>query len=51
MSTDHAFRLLNAFRNKLTKQQYRTLKGQILAGDGEDALRGLQKILERGARK
>lgn len=47
MGTDTAFRYLNAFRNKLTKQQYRTLKGQILAGDSGGAMRGLAKIIER----
>lgn len=33
---------------RLTKQQYRTLRGQALAGDGDAALKGLRKILERG---
>jgi hypothetical protein len=32
-------------RDRLTPQQYRTLKGQVLAGDADGALRGLQKIL------
>mgnify|MGYP003307317287 CR=1 FL=1 len=47
MRTDTAFIYLRGFRDKLTKQQYRTLKGQILAGDIDGAMRGLQKILER----
>ena len=38
---------LKACRDRLTKQQYKTLKGQILAGDGDGAMRGLQKILRR----
>ena len=33
---------------RLTRQQYRTLRGQVLAGDGDGALRGLRKILRRG---
>lgn len=33
---------------RLTKHQYKTLRGQVLAGDGEAALKGLRKILERG---
>ena len=45
MGTDTAFRYLNSFRNKLTKQQYRTLKGQILAGDTDGAMKGLRKII------
>ena len=37
-------RLKNA-RPKLTKQQYKTLKGQVLAGDPDAAMRGLKKLL------
>lgn len=32
-------------RQHLTAHQYRTLRGQVLAGDGEGAMRGLRKIL------
>lgn len=39
---------LKAHRAKLTPQQYRTLRGQVLAGDDAGALKGLQKILRRG---
>ena len=38
---------LKACRDRLTKQQYKTLKGQILAGDGDGAMKGLRKILRR----
>lgn len=38
---------LKACRSQLTKQQYRTLKGQILAGDSEGAMKGLKRLLER----
>lgn len=31
----------------LTKQQYRTIKGQIKAGDTEGARKGLIKLLNR----
>ena len=30
---------------RLTRQQYRTLRGQVLAGDGDGAMKGLRKIL------
>ena len=30
-------------QNKITKQQYRTYKGQILSGDTEGAIRGLKR--------
>lgn len=36
---------LKSYKPQLTRQQYKTLKGQILAGDAEGAMRGLQKIL------
>lgn len=34
-------------RPHLTGQQYKTLRGQVLAGNPDGALRGLQKILKR----
>ena len=49
MKTEVAFAQLKAMRHKLTPQQYRTLKGQILAGDSDGAMRGLVTILLRGA--
>ena len=38
---------LKSCRSKLTKQQYSTIKGQILAGDPSGAMKGLKKILQR----
>lgn len=35
-------------RPHLTAQQYRTLRGQVLAGDDAGALKGLRKILLLG---
>lgn len=32
-------------RPHLTAQQYRTLKGQVLAGDPDGALKGLRRLL------
>ena len=49
MKTNIAFARLKAARSKLTKQQYRTLKGQILAGDSDGAMKGLMTILMRGS--
>lgn len=39
---------LNENKNMLTKQQYKTLKGQAVAGDIVGANKGLIKILQRG---
>ena len=47
-NTDVSFwRDLKANRPYLTKQQYRTLKGQATKGKVMDARKGLQKILMR----
>lgn len=43
-----ALLVLKARRARLTPQQYRTLRGQVLAGDDVGALKGLHKILRRG---
>lgn len=38
---------LKAYRNRLNWQQYKTLRGQVLAGDDKGAMKGLDKILRR----
>lgn len=38
-------------RQHLTAQQYRTLKGQVLAGDPDAAMKGLRKIMQKGRQK
>lgn len=41
----HIWKLLKELKkqNKITLQQYRTFKGQILSGDTEGAIRGLKR--------
>lgn len=39
---------IKACRDRLTVQQYRTLRGQVLAGDGDGARKGLRKLLLAG---
>ena len=39
---------LNGARHRLTSQQYRTLRKQVLAGDADGAMRGLREILLGG---
>ena len=41
-----AYIQLQACRHKLTRQQYKTLRGQVMNGEGKAALKGLKKILE-----
>lgn len=45
-----ALNIINRYRRMLTTQQFKTMRGQILAGNAEGALRGLKKTLERNAR-
>lgn len=42
-----ALMLLKNTKHRLTKQQYKTLRGQILAGDADGAIKGLRNILQR----
>ena len=42
------FILLNKYKNQLTKQQYKTFKGQIISGDVQGFVKGLEKILYGG---
>lgn len=39
--------ILKGYRHLLTTQQYKTLRGQVLAGDAEGAMRGLKKLMLR----
>ena len=41
----NALILLKLYRNRLTVQQYKTLRGQILAGDDAGAMKGLKRLL------
>lgn len=42
-----AMKDLKKAKSRLTPQQYRTIKGQILAGCPLEAMKGLQRILTR----
>lgn len=44
---NECFQLLKYYRNKLNKQQYRTLKGQILSGDLNGFKKGLFKLTRK----
>lgn len=41
------FKLLKYYKYKLNKQQYRTFKGQILAGDIDGFRTGLFNVMKR----
>lgn len=41
------WKVLKENKQHLTKQQYKTIKGQIIAGDIDGARKGLQRLLNR----
>lgn len=47
----YALAQVKACKARLSTQQYKTLRGQILAGDSDGALKGLRSILKRGESK
>jgi hypothetical protein len=47
MIDNKALGRLLAAKQMLTRQQYKTLKGQILAGNADGAMRGLEKLTNR----
>ena len=47
MVDNKALGRLLAHKKLLSRQQYKTIKGQILSGNVEGALRGLERIIEK----
>lgn len=47
MDVQTALNEIRKYRELLTTQQIRTLKGQVLSGDTEGAMRGLNKLVKR----
>lgn len=51
MRTDNldtgALLILRNVKPWLTKQQYKTIRGQILSGDADAAMRGLRNVLQK----
>ena len=47
---DYALKTICKHRDKLTRQQVKTLCGQAKAGNTEAALKGLARLLEKGER-
>ena len=45
VDVEYALGYLLNYKRRLSRQQYKTLKGQILAGDPDGALKGLQRLL------
>lgn len=48
--TNTVMKMLRNSRKFLTRQQYKTLKGQALSGDIDGALKGLQTLFNRAQR-
>ena len=51
MTGAEALKALKAYRQVLSSQQLRVLKGQILAGDISGAMKGLRKLIGPDPRK
>lgn len=51
ISVNDALRILYNNRNELTRQQIKTLAGQIKHGETVAAIKGMYKILDREDRK
>lgn len=47
MNVQAALKEIRKKKNRLTTQQMRTLKGQVLSGNVDGALRGLDKLILR----
>ena len=47
MDINECFKLLKCYKYKLTKQQYKTFKGQILSGDIDGFRTGLFNVMKR----
>lgn len=43
----NAYRTLKNSRSRLTGAQYQAMKGQIKNGKADDAMRGLQRLMEK----
>jgi len=50
-NNEWAIRAIEQHRHRLTRQQLQTLRGQVKAGNPDAAMRGLDKIIKRGAEK
>lgn len=51
MVREAALKTLYSYKGTFTKQQYKTLKGQIYAGDINGFYRGVQTLLEKAKPK
>lgn len=43
-------KLLDKNKHRLTPQQYKTLRGQCLAGDNEGAIKGFYRLMRKRAK-
>lgn len=51
MTLTYILKAINVHRSKLTRQQYRTLRGQAINGDIAGADKGLKTILKAKAKE
>ena len=47
MKASDVINLLDTHKDKLTQQQYSTMRGQCISGNADGAIKGLRRILRR----
>lgn len=45
MTKGYAMRILNLYKRELSRQQYRTIRGQILSDNIDGAMKGLSRLV------
>ena len=47
MALNEFLRILDKYHKRLTRQQYKTIRGQAYKGDIPGAMRGIKTVMER----
>lgn len=51
MKIKDALKTIGRHKNELTRQQLKTLRGQVLAGNQEEAIKGLLRMIQSKPRE
>lgn len=51
MTASEIMQLLRLYRDDMTRQQLRTIKGQALSGDTDGALKGIERIINKNRKE
>lgn len=50
IKTTHFLKMLNQCKSDFTRQEYRTFRGQMLAGDVDGAIKGMNRLMRKKGR-